>query len=150
MLKNNLNIPTAESITPDELRLNYVFNGDEPFALRPEFLKSYSQRELDYEKRIFNYRLSRTRIVIENAFGILANRFKIFHTTINLQLHNIDKYNFAGCVLHNFLRRNCSSVYTPTQVFDVEDTVNGTILHDGLRTEENTLLDLQKGSYNRN
>lgn len=51
--------------------LNYVFIGDEAFALRTDFLKPYNQKELDYEKRIFNYHLSRARRIIENAFGIL-------------------------------------------------------------------------------
>nr|CAI5836571.1 unnamed protein product [Callosobruchus analis] len=38
-------------------------------------LEPYHQKELDYEKRIFNYRLSRDRCIMKNTFGNLANCF---------------------------------------------------------------------------
>ncbi|XP_054002660.1 uncharacterized protein LOC128889232 [Hylaeus anthracinus] len=145
LLENKLDLPTAEPVIHCETLLNYVFIEDEAFALRPDFLKSYNQKELDYEKRIYNYRLSRARRIIENSFGILPKHFRIFHTTINLQVDNIDKVVLACCVLDNFLRINCSHTYTSNDVFDVEDTSNGTIT-PGLRTGSDNLLNLQNGS----
>ena len=47
-------------------------------------MKPYPQKGLDDRKRIFNDRLPRLRRVSENGFGILVNRFRIFHTTIDL------------------------------------------------------------------
>lgn len=64
--------------------LNYVFIGDEALSLTPNFLKPFNRRELITERKIFNYRLSRTRRIVESAFGILANGFRIFHTSNNL------------------------------------------------------------------
>lgn len=144
---NKLNLPEPEIVVPGEPPLNYVFVGDEAFAMRHDFLKPYNQRELDYQKRIFNYRLSRARRIIENSFGILANRFRVFHTAINLKVDNIDKVVLACCALHNFLRRISANSYTPSNVFDFEDFSAG-IITPGLRTQSDNLLDLAN-SQNR-
>lgn len=115
--------------------------------MRHDFLKPYNQRELNYQKRIFNYRLCRARRTIENTFGILANRFRVLHTCINLKVDNIDKVVFACCALHNFLRRNSANSYTSNDVFDFEDISTG-VISPGLRTRSGDLLDLA-GSHNR-
>ncbi|KAJ8046639.1 hypothetical protein HOLleu_05387 [Holothuria leucospilota] len=62
-----------------------------------------------YHQRVFNYRLSQARRVIENAFGILARRFRVFLKPIPLQPENAQKVALAACVLHNFLQRHNSS-----------------------------------------
>jgi hypothetical protein len=70
----SLNLPTNSEC--DE-GLNFVFIADEAFALEKHILKPYPQKKLDYQKRIYNYRLARARNVVENAFGLIANRFRI-------------------------------------------------------------------------
>ncbi|UYV66284.1 hypothetical protein LAZ67_4001204 [Cordylochernes scorpioides] len=37
--------------------------------------------DLSYKEKIFNYRLSRARCFIECTFGILSNKWRIFHRT---------------------------------------------------------------------
>ncbi|XP_076056365.1 uncharacterized protein LOC143034318 [Oratosquilla oratoria] len=119
-------VPVAEKVHNSEKVLPYVFLGDEAFAMRKDFLKPFSQKDLTDERRVFNYRLSRARRVIENVFGILAARFRIFHTKINLGLQNINSLVMACCILYNFLRITSSGHYTQSECFDVEDTESGT------------------------
>ena len=52
----------------------------------------------------YYFRLSRARRVVENAFGMWANRFRVFLTTINLQPQIVQKLVLASCILHNLLR----------------------------------------------
>lgn len=59
---------------------------------------------LSYEKKIFNYRLSRARRYVECSFGILSNKWRIFHRAINVNVDFIVDIIKACCVLHNFVR----------------------------------------------
>ncbi|KAM4019366.1 uncharacterized protein ACNLHF_000069 [Anomaloglossus baeobatrachus] len=95
--------------------LNFVFVGDEAFPLHANLLKPFPQSTLTQERRIFNYRLSRARRVVENAFGIMANRFRVFHTPINLKLQSIDSVVLACCTLHNFLPSGSGWVVSPSE-----------------------------------
>lgn len=54
--------------------------------------------------QIFNYRLSRCRRLIENAFGILTNTWRIFSRRIDLEPEKVKKIILACCSLHNMLR----------------------------------------------
>ena len=67
-IPNGDNLPHVDSPVP------YSFIGDDAFGLRSWMMKPHPSRGLTKAKRIFNYRLSRARRVVENAFGILAQR----------------------------------------------------------------------------
>lgn len=114
-----LKIPPTERCNGTSTELPYVFVGDEAFALRSDFLKPFSQRALTRERLVFNRRLSRARRVVENVFGIMANRFRIFHTSINLTLDRIDLVVLTCCVLHNFLRKKCATYYVEEEHEDL-------------------------------
>ena len=66
--------PLADRVNP----VPYVIVGDEAFPLKPFLLQPYPSRQLNLSKRIFNYRLSRARRIVENVFGILVHRFRVF------------------------------------------------------------------------
>lgn len=70
--QNTLNIPDPPGTSNET---PYFVVAD---ALKTYILKPYAQTGLTKEKRIYNYRLSRARRIVENAFGILSNRFRIF------------------------------------------------------------------------
>ena len=78
--------------------------GDDAFVLRTWMMKPFSIRSLSREERIFNYRLSRARRIVENAFGILANRFQCLLGTMRQELHRVHTIAFGCCTLHNLIR----------------------------------------------
>ncbi|CAI6346434.1 unnamed protein product [Macrosiphum euphorbiae] len=122
--------------------LNFVFLGDEAFALHEHILKPYSQRELTHEKRVFNYRLSRARNCVENTFGLISSRFRLLQRAINLNPEKASYAVLAICAIHNFLRKR-GGPYVTSTMFDRQEDTN--ILKNGEWRENinNELLGLQ-------
>ena len=81
----------------------YVMVGDAAFPLRPYLMRPYPGKGLPKEKEIFNYRLSRARMVVEGAFGILCARWRALHNRLNMLPKNVDLVVLAACTLHNML-----------------------------------------------
>lgn len=114
---------------------NTVFIADDAFPLKEYLLKPYSHHgPLTIKERVFNYRLSRARRIVENAFGILVSRFRIFEKPIALSPEKADSIVKTTCVLHNWLRMNSSS-YLYRGCVDEEDHENGVILEGTWRKE---------------
>lgn len=143
-LKNNeLNIPPPCPISGKFQDVPYVFVADDAFPLTTCIMKPFRQAQLkSADKEVFNYRLSRARHVVENFFGILSSRFRIFRTRINLEPHNITKVVMAACALHNFLLDHQPNSYAPPSALYQEDFGRGTINH-GYNISQSNMMDLQ-------
>lgn len=83
----------------------HVIVADAAFPLKPFLLKPYGGRNLTRDKSRFNYRLSRARMTVEKAFGILAARWRIFLRPIHMGVEKVDTLVMAACILHNFLTK---------------------------------------------
>ncbi|CAN7937784.1 unnamed protein product [Ixodes hexagonus] len=148
-----LDLPSHSGLPGSDKVLPYVFVGDEAFQLRPDFMRPYPGSRDEPEERVFNYRLSRSRRCVENAFGILRARFRIFRGPINLKAENAECVVKASCALHNFLfiEVHGRSLYCPMGFADHEDAfgnvVKGTWRND-TRTDS-LVFDLQ-ATYARN
>lgn len=142
LLRKALRVPSNERTLHN---MNFVFVADDAFALHENILKPFPERHQSKEQRIFNYRLSRARRTVENAFGILSNRFRVFHTAIHMSPEKVDQIVLAAVVLHNFLRRNTTNYipknYVDIEVLDTGDIVNGDwrngMMLDGLQPNQN-------------
>lgn len=83
----------------------FVFVGDEAFAVSSHIMRPFPDRHLSVQQRIFNYRLSRARRMVECAFGILCSKWRIFQRGLDVNMPLAIKIIKAGCVLHNFVRK---------------------------------------------
>lgn len=100
-----LDIPVPSPLTPtSNMPMPYVLVGDEGFALTKHVMRPYAGYNLSVTKRVFNYRLTRARRFIECTFGILANKWRIFHRPLNVERGFAINIVNACCVLHNFVR----------------------------------------------
>lgn len=141
MLENEtLNLPDRQRLI--DVDVSYVFLGDSAFQLSEHIMKPYPYSTTNRGERIFNYRLSRARRVIENYFRILSAKFRVLLTTISLtKLKNIDGVILACCTLHNYLKKTCTNYITARNI-DHEDE-NNYLMHGDWRQNINQLQDLQ-------
>lgn len=125
---NKLGIPNPTQLPGTDKLVPYVFIGDEAFPLMQNLLKPFSQKHITHDEKIFNYRLSRARRVVENVFGILASRFRIFLQPIAINIERIDSIILACCALHNFLRKMSTANYITESSVDHEDLNAATVV----------------------
>lgn len=99
----------------------FVFVADAAFGLNKNVMRPFSLRNIDTPKKIFNYRLSRARRFVECAFGILSNKWRIFHSSILINPQSAKHIIKAACVLHNFVRRRDGYQFEDTIRCDMEE-----------------------------
>lgn len=118
---NPLGIPPPSEFPGYKGKLPYYFVADDAFEMGLNLMKPFPSAKLTMKQRIFNYRLSRCRRIVENGFGILATRFRILRREIEMEPDNASMVVMACVVLHNYLRVNASAAYIPKQATDWED-----------------------------
>ena len=99
----------------------YFLVGDEGFPLQEWLMRPYAGQGIPEDEVIFNYRLSRARRLIENAFGILAARWRILMQPIEANVEKTESIVKATICLHNFLRQTNSAAYCPSGFVDTYD-----------------------------
>ena len=97
MEQNSLSLPNPEPLSGQRSPVPYFFVGDSAFPLKTYMLRPYPGKFLPENKQIFNYRLSRARRVIENTFGIMATKFRIFRRSIVANPAKATKITKAAC-----------------------------------------------------
>ena len=85
-------------------------------------MQPWPGRNLSEDHEIFNYRLSRARRIIENCFGILAARWRVFCRPIRASVYLVQKIIEVAACLHNYLRLTDNAMYCPQGFVDCEDS----------------------------
>ncbi|KAL8602548.1 hypothetical protein ACOMHN_062336 [Nucella lapillus] len=122
--RNELSLP-EDTCLPDAAHLGpvpHVIVGDAAFPLHKHIMRPYPGRGRTTRERQFNYRLSRARRVVENAFGLLAARWGVFHSKIAVQPDFCTRIVKAACCLHSMLQ----TVSTPAQLTQLNNQVRET------------------------
>lgn len=144
-----LKIPEPEPLLNFNDNMPYVFVADDAFPLMDNIMKPYTRKNLtNKEQLIFNYRLSRSRRIVENTFGIMASRFRVLLNAINLSPEKARIITLTCCHLHNYLRQKKEKKYFHNG-FDIEDINNGRIEHGDWRSDTDQLINLAH-NQNRN
>ena len=117
--EKSINTPPPLPLPGTNDPVEYVMIGDEAFPLQTNLLRPFPGRDLNTMiKKQYNYRLSRARRVVENVFGILANRFRVLFTTMDADAEKATLVVRACCVLHNMLCTLADEVYLPAGYAD--------------------------------
>ncbi|XP_067209497.1 uncharacterized protein [Linepithema humile] len=131
--KNLINLPGSN------IKLPYVFLGDSGFPISTNLMRPYSGKLLNEKKKIFNYRLSRARRTVENTFGILSSRWRIYRKPIHMHPKYVDTVVMSTICLHNFIKfeedlaQVENRVYCPPNFIDSEDAAGNIILGEWRR-----------------
>ena len=74
---------------------------------------------LDDTQQTFNYRLSRSRHTIENAFEVLVAIWRIFKRPIRASIETIQSIIGACVCRHSYLQTTQTSSYSPQSFLEV-------------------------------
>ena len=133
-----MNLPSAEDLAGFPRNpLNYFLAGDEIFPLKAWLLRRHPGN-LTNSQKVFNYRLSKSRHTIENTFGILASRWRIFRRPIKAKVENAQRNSLAAIGLHNYLQQTYNAYCCPTGFIYSEnsnDSIKEGFWRDNIRSE---------------
>ena len=121
----SIGFPPPAPLPGDDRPMPYFIIGDDAFALRTWMMKPYSKRHMTIEERILNYRLSRGRRIVENAFGILGARFQCLLTTMKQDPNTVQSIVLACICLHNLMRTRYPGLQNAA--LDQEDNLHAVI-----------------------
>ena len=75
---------------------------DPAYPLLPWIMKGYPcNNNAPRSQRVFNYRLSRARMPVENTFGRWKGRFIRFSKRVDMDVPSLVSIVHASCILHN-------------------------------------------------
>lgn len=84
-----------------------VILGDAAYPLLPWLMKPYPEnQQTTPAQTTFNNRLSKARMAVERAFGLLKGRWRCLMKRCDCRIDNINTIISACCVLHNFCQVN--------------------------------------------
>lgn len=106
LVNNQLNIPGPKPLPGRHQPVPHVFIGDGGFKLETFLMRPFPIDVTihDERKQKFNKRLSSARRIVESTFGILAQKWRCFQKTFEIDVNTVVYVVKAACCLHNYLK----------------------------------------------
>ncbi|XP_011202945.2 uncharacterized protein LOC105225956 [Bactrocera dorsalis] len=147
LLDGTLEVPQDTNLPGTSTRFPYYYVGDNTYPLKPNLMRPFPGRKLSEDKDKYNRALNKAREHIENAFGILATRWRVLQTTIHASPENTEKIVLATIIIHNFLMLQNDTDYFTLEL--VDHTVDNEEIDGRWRENANFLKTFQLGFSNR-
>ena len=152
--QNCFNIPPPETLDGFDEMVPFFLFGDEIFPLKKSLTHPFAGKQLTDEiMKVFSYRLSTARRIIENTFRILVLSWRVFQKPIEGKPELVEKIALAATALHNYLQQTDNAHYTPAGFVHSEDK-SGTIIEGQWRklidSNLQSLRPIRKSRYPKN
>ncbi|KAG1968277.1 protein ALP1-like [Pimephales promelas] len=99
---NRGNHITANTKNIDGVNVGYYILGDSAYPLQNWLLKPFIDTgRLTTEERVYNTKISRARVVVENAFGRLKGRWRCLMKRNDCAVDLVKSMVLTCCALHN-------------------------------------------------
>ena len=127
LYEGKLNLPPNSPIleAPHLGPMPYVMVADEAFPLHQNIMRPYPGKKCGEKEQLFNYRLSRARRIVESAFGVLASRWRIFHTKMAVCPDKVNCIVKASCLLHNMIQTSTTPAEITSLLENNEENMEG-------------------------
>lgn len=143
LIRNEVELPHPRPLDTNETTIPYMIVGDAAFGISRHVLRPYARNNMTHKKKIFNYRLSRARRYIESTFGIMSNKFEVFHRPLRTSLYNSIIIVKACCVLHNYIRtRDGYNINDSMTIVGLEDAPTNRTLNRSLNRSGDNLREI--------
>ena len=92
----------AKTLTTNSQKVPLCILGDPAYPLLPWVMKAFADNgRLTRQQKTFNYRLCRTRVVVEHTYGRLKGRWRCLLKQLDIDVSNVPDLVAACCTLHN-------------------------------------------------
>jgi hypothetical protein len=109
----------------DAMPKQYFLLGDNAYGLSENILIPFSgSQKKAVENDAYNYYLSQLRIRIEQAFGLLTTKWRIFRSPINATLHTTSDIINVASRLHNFVIKEDGDVEIAARDGDEDEQID--------------------------
>ena len=106
MLRKRIIPPFEKILVERRDPVPVFFLGDPAYPLLKFLMKKFSEGGRNEREKFFSYKLSGTRILIENAFGRLKARFKFLQHAMDVKLDTLPQVIYSYFVLRNYCENN--------------------------------------------